>query len=129
MQYITFIGTNKRWTEFIRSQIPRWQGMIEGWVINHRKHPILVVKYEDLKKNVTLQVKIILTFLSFPYLDREIEERITSGFNSFQRSHKAKFEHYTPIQRKQILKAISSTSHLLSAHRLTHLLSIDDYLM
>ena len=128
MQYIILIGTNKRWAEFIRSQIPRWQDMIEEWVVNHRKHPLLVVKYEDLNKNVTLQVKRILTFLRFPYLDEEIEEKITSGFNSFRRSHKVQFEHYTPIQRKQILKAISNTSHLLSARKLTHLLSIDDYL-
>ena len=123
-----FAGTNKKWVEFLQSQIPRWQNMIKDWVVAHKNHPVFVVKYEDLKRDTVLQVTRILKFLKFPYVE-EVHRRITDGFNSFHRSHKAEFDHYTPIQRWHILRAVNSTIHLLSRHGLTHVLQIHDYLM
>ena len=126
---MVFAGTNRKWVEFLYSQIPRWQNMIREWVVARGNHPVLVVKYEDLKRDAMLQVMRILKFLKLPYTDQEVHQRITDGFNSFHRSHKAEFDHYTPIQRWHILRAVNNTISLLSKHGLTHVLQIHDYLV
>ena len=121
-------GTNPKWVEFLREEVPRWQSMMKDWVTSHGRHAILVVKYEDLKKNATFQVKKILNFLQIPYKKGDVEARLAEGFNSFHRTHKPDFEHYTPGQRERILRAIKDTIELLNNTRLSHVLDIHDYL-
>lgn len=102
--------------------------MMKDWVTSHGRHAILVVKYEDLKKNATFQVKKILNFLQIPYKKGDVEARLAEGFDSFHRTHKPDFEHYTPGQRERILRAIKDTIELLNNTRLSHVLDIHDYL-
>lgn len=102
--------------------------MVKEWVTSHGRHAILVIKYEDLQRNATLQVKRILTFLQIPYRDQDIDTRLREGFNSFHRTQKPEFEHYTPGQRQRVMRAISDTIHLLNTARLSHLLDIQEYL-
>ena len=79
-----------------------------------------MVKYEDLQRNATRQVKRILNFLQVPHRDKEVDERLTQGFNSFHRSHK-------PGQRGRVLRAINDTIQLINRSQLSHLLDIHDY--
>ena len=103
--------------------------MIKEWITSHGRHAILVVKYEDLQKNASHQVKRVLTFLQVPHRGKEVDERLAQGFNSFHRSHKpVNFDHYTPGQRQRVLKAINDTIQLIDRSRLSHLLDIHDYL-
>ena len=41
-------------------------------------HPILVVKYEDLVSNTTLQVKKMLDFLNFSYAEEDLKKKLES---------------------------------------------------
>ena len=102
--------------------------MTKEWITSHGRHAILLVKYEDLQRNATRQVKRILNFLQVPHRDKEVDERLTQGFNSFHRSHKPDFEHYTPGQRERVLRAVNDTIQLINRSRLSHLLDIHDYL-
>ena len=103
--------------------------MMKEWVTSHGRHAILVVKYEDLQRNATLQVKRILTFLQIPYNDRDIDAKLSEGFNSFHRTQRPDFEHYTPGQRQRVLRAINDTIQLLHTSRLSHLLDIQEYVL
>ena len=125
---LTHAGTNPKWVEYLQEQIPRWQAMTKEWVTSHGRHAILPIKYEDLKRNSTLQVKRILAFLQIPYTDQDIDKRLTEGFNSFHRTHKPDFDHYTPGQRQRVLRAIKDTIQLLKTSRLSHLLDLNEYL-
>ena len=102
--------------------------MIREWITSHGRHAILTVKYEDLKRNSTLQVKRILAFLQIPYTDQDIDRRLNEGFNSFHRTHKPEFDHYTPGQRQRVVRAIKDIIQLLKNSGLSHLLDIHDYL-
>lgn len=113
--------------EFLREQVPRWQALVKDWVSSHGRHNILVVKYEDLKRNTVHQVKRILTFLKIPYTDQDLEGRLARGFDSFHRSHKPNFEHYTPLQRQRVLRAINDTIELLNRSKQSHLLDLHEY--
>ena len=132
MHYIAAIlsppGTNSKWVQFLREEVPYWQSMIEDWITSHGRHATLVVKYEDLQENASREVKRILSFLQMPYRDQEVDERLARGFDSFHRSHKPGFEHYTPGQKQRVLRAINDTIQLLNRSRLSHLLDIHDYL-
>ena len=114
--------------EFLQKQVPRWQFMIKEWVVSHERHAILVIKYEDLLKNASHQVKRILSFLQMPYRDKEVDERLVKGFDSFHRSHKPGFEHYTPGQKQRVLRTVNDSIQLLNSSRLSHLLDLHDYL-
>ena len=122
-------GTNPKWVEFLRKQVPRWEFMIKEWVVSHERHAILVVKYEDLQKNTSHTVKRILTFLQMPFRDKDVDERLAKGFTSFHRSHKPDFEHFTPGQKQRVLRTINDTIQMLSRSRLSHILDIHDYLL
>ena len=102
--------------------------MVKEWVTSHGRHAILVVKYEDLQRNASLQVKRILTFLQIAYRDQDIDRRLSEGFNSFHRTQRPNFDHYTPGQRQRVLRAINDTIQLLNTARLSHLLDIQEYL-
>lgn len=113
--------------EFLREQVPRWQALVKDWVSSHGRHNILVVKYEDLKRITVHEVKRILTFLKISYTDQDLERRLARGFDSFHRSHKPNFEHYTPLQRQRVLRAINDTIELLNRSKQSHLLDLHEY--
>ena len=50
-----------------------------------------MVKYEDLQRNATRQVKRILNFLQVPHRDKEVDVRLTQGFNSISPEPQAGF--------------------------------------
>ena len=102
--------------------------MMKEWVTSHGRHTILPIKYEDLKRNSTLQVKRILAFLQIPYENEDIDRRLTESFNSFHRTHKPEFDHFTPGQRQRVLRAIKDTIQLLNTSRLSYLLDLNEYL-
>ena len=98
--------------------------MIRNWLVNNRNHPVLVVKYEELKQNTLQEVLRMLNFLKVPYSKDMVVEKLTAGFNSFQRSHhEDDFDHYIPEQRNFVRKVVISTNKLLEENHLSHLQS------
>ena len=90
----------------VLNQTSKWMLMMEHYVIDPGDHPVLVVRFEDLKKDAVTEVKKMLDFLEFPYSELELEERVRDGYTQFLRSHKDHFDHYTKEQTAHINKAI-----------------------
>ncbi|XP_065907634.1 WSCD family member CG9164-like [Dysidea avara] len=77
--------------------------------------PILVVKFENLKSNLFVEVKRMLDFLEVPYTDRDIECTINSNVESFHRQHHDKtFDPYSPQQKQSILDIIREANVILN---------------
>ena len=94
-----------------------------------RKHPILVVKYEDLKRDTFTEVKRMLNFLSFGYDAAELKARLDGDFATFHRTHKdGAFDHFTPPQRAYIRTVIEETATVVEQHKLSSMLTLSDYL-
>ena len=127
-----YAGENKKWITFVHKEIHRWQYMIRNWIVNSvNRHPVLVIKYEDLKKDTVSQVKLMLKFLHMPSNDDQyLEQRLTAGFDAFQRSHymKENFEHYTANLKQFVQATIRSTIQLLEKNGLGEVLQMQDYL-
>ena len=71
----------------------------------------MVVRYEDLLTDVTLEVKRMLHFLKFPYNDTELVVNLADGFTQFQRKPPAHSNHdlFNPLQVRNINNMIKET--------------------
>ena len=71
----------------MHEQIKQWSGYFHVWLADgiSKGHPILVVRYEDLKSDTAKEVKRMLEFLQFDYEEEELETKITADFNTFHR--------------------------------------------
>ena len=88
----------------------------------------MVVKYEDLKKNVDSEVMMMLDFLDYPYSLNTLK-RLKIEYDEFQRRHlNMRFEHFTHEQKLFLKTVIHNTIHVLDSHRLTQACDIRDYL-
>ena len=104
--------------------------MLRNWVVLGKDHPVLLVKYENLKNNTLGEVKRMLHFMKVEFSDKEVESRVVAGFNSFQRKHRGReFDPYTPELRHYVQSKVNTSIHLLEAHNLGHLIQIQDYVL
>ena len=98
-----------------------------GWVIKNHNHPVMVVKYEDLKRNVYSEVMMMLDFFEFPYSITAVSKRLKKEFH---RAHsKTEFEHFTPEQKAFVMTVVRNTLRSLDSRGLTHVCDIRDYLI
>ena len=119
-------GKNTEWDKFVTSRIEVWQKYFSNWILNSESRSVLVVRFEDLKTDLIGQVKRMLDFLKFPYMEDELRSRLAEGFNKFRRAHGAEnFEHFTPNQQKLIQSVVVNTIKMLQKHK--HGLVISDY--
>ena len=107
----------------------RWQTEIKNWLIFYHQ-PVLVVQYEALKEDPNFQVRRMLKFLNVEYNATDIDERLKNNFESFhRRRHPQEFEHFTKQQKSWVNSMVKEISSLLSFHKKSKLLSIDQYIM
>ena len=88
-----------------------------------------MVKFEDLKTDLIGQVKRMLDFLKFPYMEDELRTRLGEGFGAFRRAHsREKFEHFTPKQQQLVRSFVLDTIRMLQDRKYGQSLGITDYL-
>ena len=124
-----YIGNNTKWEKNVFQQTQRWQLMIRNWVINNNHHPVLIVKYEELKDSTLPEVKRMLDFLHIRYDDEILKEKLNDhSFNRFHRNHKnEKFVHYTSEQAEYVRAVVEDTIYLLKEHNLEQLIDMKSY--
>lgn len=93
------IGKNPVWNKILRSQAVKWKLMVNSHLLRQRPHPVLTVRYEDLKTDTVAEVVRMLDFLRFPYSREEVEHRLQEGFTQFYRNHTDSFDHFTSEQK------------------------------
>ena len=96
----------------------RWQRTLLNWIVSARQlnHPLLVVRYEDLKADKVKEVARMLDFLHQDYNRTDLAIKLEDGFDTFHRTHSAAddYDHYTKEQRDYIKSIILSTEKQLS---------------
>lgn len=58
-------------------------------------------RYEDLKSDVTSEVKRMLDFLHFPYTDESLKAALADDYTSFKRLHKSDEAEFAPFSDEQ----------------------------
>ena len=137
---IDFPTTGKfpKWDEFVRNSIYKWKTMVHSWaIVTHgsgsvTKHPVLIVKYEDLKLDPEVGLRKMLNFLKASFNAGELSRVVRSqDVRTFQRVPDWSsniLDHYTATQHKLVEDSVREISLQLSHRELTAMLSVDDYL-
>ena len=103
--------------------------MIVNWVLESGDHPVHIVRYENLKRDVAKEVGKMLHFLHIPFNEQELSQRLKSDFNMFKRRHDndGDFEHYSAKQMEFVRMTISDTMQLVQEYNKTETLKLEDY--
>ena len=121
---------NSDWNKWVHTNALIWQDTLSGWLINNHDHRVMVVKYEDLQKNVNSKVTKMLDFLGFPYSLTAVNKILANNYDEFHRKHSnsTSFEHFTNEQKKFIYSVIQNTIDILESHKMIAICDIKDYL-
>lgn len=99
-----------------------WEAMIYHLLVNvSENHPVLLVKYEDLKRDSYGEVERMLSFLDVKFKDDYLREKLKNGFHAFHRNHTYTFDHYTMEQKVYMNQVINRVSKLLQHHNIDYL--------
>ena len=80
------------------------------WVIENdaTRHPVHIVRYEDLQKDTVGAVEKILDFLNFTYTHEDIVEKLKDDFTDFKRPHNdTAFKHFSKKQKAQLRSTLT----------------------
>ena len=97
-------------------------------MVDNHNHSVLVIRYEDLKKDTSGNLRRMLDFLQVPYTEQRLQDVITQGFDNFKRNHSEEFDHYTREQREFVRSVINDTLSVLKARGLSSVCNIEEYL-
>ena len=129
--FTVIAGENKEWNMYVYIQTLKWQRTILAWVVNNMGHSVLVVKYEDMKANMSKELRRMLNFLQVPYTEAQFQSVVTSGYEKFRRHHSSQddYDHYTSEQRAFVNSVIRTTHSILEEYYLSEICSVHEYLM
>ena len=105
-----------------------WERTILAWIANNHNHPVLIVKYEDVKRNTEAELKRMLDFLQVPYSSSRLKEVVAKGYHVYRREHGETFDHYTPGQRDTVRTVIERVIQSLRKHGLLFQANVSVYL-
>lgn len=129
---LVHVGENPEWEAMIHKQAKRWKNMITNHVINRPwTHPILVVRYEDLKKDSVKEVQRMLDFLDISIHKAELLRRLhQSSFSEYHRNHSdsSPFEPYTSSQVQYWNSVITNVDKSLRSNGITGFIPLKSYL-
>ena len=110
----------------------RWQKTIIKWSLpRHSRKPLLVVRYEDLKKDVLKEVMRMLKFLNHTSNATTVAAALRGGYDKLRRSHSGRgdsLQHYSHQLREKVNGMILQTLEILKESKVDHLFSIREYL-
>ncbi len=121
-------GENRGWNIFVKTKIKKWQGHFVSWLLNNDGHPVLIVRFEDLKTDLVKEVRRMLEFLKVPYSEEELTKRMMEDDGTFRRRHHEVFDHFTAEQRFIVLAAIRQLIQLLKLRNGGDTLGMEEYL-
>ena len=96
--------------------------MINHLLINNTvDRPVLLVKYEDLKRDTYQEVERMINFLNVKFLTADVNETLKHDrFHAFHRNHTYTFDHYTTEQKLYMNSVISKVAKQLRLHNIDH---------
>lgn len=108
-----------------------WLDRIQNWVLTQTpQHPVIVVRYEDLKQDTLKEVEKMVTFLGFPFNEEDTAQKLAEDFTSFKRPHNEEedFKRYTDEQILHMKSVVLQAIKLTEDKNMTHVVRLSDYL-
>lgn len=108
-----------------------WVERIQNWVLNRPSgHPVIVVRYEDLKQDTMMEVGRMLGFLNLHISSENLSQRLEKDFTTFKRPHceMCDFTHYTVNQKLCMKSSLQHAVHLAEEKNMTSVFKLNEYL-
>jgi hypothetical protein len=108
----------------------QWVERIQHWVLSQTPHhPVMVVRYEDLKQDVTKEVGKMLGFLRLNSSPENIAHKLRDDFTTFKRPHNgvSNFEHYTTSQTLHMKSFLQHAIQLAEQSNMSYILNLSEY--
>ena len=119
------------WDDFLQTYMTHWVERIQHWVLEQTSdHPVMVVRYEDLKRSTGREVRRVFSFLQLPFSIKDLTQRLKEDFTTFKRPHceTCDFERYTASQTLHMKSSLEHAIHLAEQSNMSHILKLDEYL-
>ena len=106
----------------------KWHDTIQSWVVQGKRadREVLVVYYEDLKRDTKTHTKDMLNFLGI-----DVMKTVGESFAKFHRKHNSSEEQFDPFtgeQRKLVMSIIQETIREIETNGLTSQINLSRYL-
>ena len=94
-----------------------------SWLRDNKNHPVLVIRYEELRKNTQRELSKMLDFLHVPFSTTKLDkvrwkENDNGDFGNFK---------FTDTQQNYVNSVIQKTAEVLSMHSLTKDINLANY--
>ena len=107
-----------------------WSDRLRQWVINQDKHPVHILRYEDLKHDTVGEVEKTLDFLNVSYDSETLRSKLSVDYSEFQRPHdRDEFEHYSVKQKEFLRSVLLDVKQAAERASKAHLLQLDKYIL
>ena len=121
------------WNKYVHEAAKRWKTLLLKWLGSARQlnYPLLVVRYEDLKRDKLEQVARMLDFLHQDYNRTELAAKLEAGTDDFHRKHSPTedYDHFTEDQRSFVKSMIEDAMWKLQSMNVSsEELKLNEYL-
>ena len=128
--YYFLSPATEEWIKFSHKYLEKWKERTINWVFDNVRHPVHVVRYEDLQRDAVGEVEKILDFLNFPYTHDDIIAKLGLDYTDFKRQHRQQddFQYFTAEQKKDIEVYLSDMIDMAERKGKSHLFHFEEYL-
>ena len=102
------------------SQARKWKVNVLKW-LTYNQVPVLIVGYENIKKDVHTELKKMLDFIGYPYSESNISCAVKSSGEAFHRNHTKKHGHpYSQELQNYVLNITKQVDSHLLKHNISY---------
>ena len=103
----------------MKQEAHNWRTAVTQW-LNYNEFPVLIVGYENLKKDTYTELKKILDFIGHPYTEDDLVCAVKNSGDSFHRKHTRKDLHpFSAELQKAVLDEIKQVDAGLLKHNIS----------
>jgi len=115
------LGNNYGWNQFVINRMEVFYPLYHYWLMD-AKIPVLVIKYEDMVKNVTSNLRKMLNFLNVSYSEKDFSCVEHNEMKLFYRHkhYNSSYYLFTEIQRQIVLNHLRLVEPLLNMYNVTY---------
>ena len=102
------------------SEARKWKLHVLKW-LTYSQFPVLIVGYENIKKDMHTELKKMLDFVEYPYAESDILCAVKSSGEAFHRNHTKKHGHpYSQELQNYVLHIIKEVDSRLLKHNISY---------
>lgn len=94
--------------------------LVHYWLEEANLSSVLVIKYEDMLRDFTSELKKMLDFLQVSYSNEDIDCVANGKLEDFHRNRTNSFNHYSPSDRQLVWHSLMSIEGLLNKYNVTY---------